>query len=403
MKNNSFKASLYSIIVVVIFSLYTIGCSDDPSSLGLPFIPPGETTGVREFDSYIDTMIITSNNRSYYVNTSGSSNLMVGKNGSYESKGLLRFNDIGDSYDSSVVSSARITFKYRNYYFPSSTSDSLGQISFDIYEIEQSLNFSTLTMDSVTTSSFGNIPKGNYTGSPTADSQEVEITLDPAMVKDWLEYAADTSYSNKNYGIVFSPGNASNVIKAFYSSNTELRPSLEIIYTKNSVTDTLIYNNSSSVSLSNTSFAPSTETFSLQAGVSYVQLMQFDLSKIPSTATINDVQLILTLDSAASVFSNQSSFSFFSQFITDTAGLKTDIFAFSGAPGSNGTYVMRLVNPSAPSPFQRWLLGQTNYGIMLFAGMQTVNLDRYVFFKETCSDPNKRPRVKIKYTPRVTP
>lgn len=401
MKNNSFKASLYCIFAVITLSLYTIGCADDPSSLGLPFIP--DTTGLREFDSYIDTMVITSGNHRYYVNTSGSTNLLVGKNGSYESKGLLIFSNIDDDYDSAVVNSATLKLKYRNYYFPSSASDSLGQISFDIYEIEQPLSFSTVTLDSVNTTTFGNVSKGNYTGSPTSDSQEVDITLNTAMVKDWLEYAADTSYSNKNYGIVFSPGNASNVIKAFYSSNEELRPSLQIIYTKNNVTDTLTYNSTASVSLSNTSITPNTETFSLQAGVSYVQVMKFDLSKIPSTATINDVQLYLTLDSANSVFSNQSSFSIVSQYVSDTAGLKTETFPFNGAQTSGGQYVIRLVSNQAPSPFQRWLLGQTNYGIMIFAGKQTVNLDRYVFYKETCTDPNKRPRVKIKYTPRIIP
>ncbi|MBL8015965.1 MAG: hypothetical protein JNK43_01745, partial [Ignavibacteria bacterium] len=68
-----------------------------------------------------------------------------------------------------------------------------------------------------------------------------------------------------------------------------------------------------------------------------------------------------------------------------------------------GQYMMRMVRAGVSSPFQRWLLGQANYGIMLFAGGQTLNLDRYTFYKETASDPAKRPRVIIKYTPRVIP
>lgn len=406
MNNKKLTAAIFCLAGVVILSLYTVGCADDPSSLGLNFIPPGETTGVRIFDSYIDTMEITSSNHRYYVNTSSSTNLMVGKNGNYDTKGLLLFSGISGNYDSATVNSAVLKLNYMNYYFPSSSADSLGQISFDVFKIEQNINFSTITLDSVNSSTFGIISQGSYTGSPTTDSQEVFITLNAQMVKDWLEYAADTNYLNKNRGIVLSPGNASNVIKGFYSglsSLQDLRPSIQIIVTKNGDTDTLNSFVSSTISLSNTSFAPSSETFNLQAGVSFVQLMHFDLSHIPTDATINDVQLFLTLDQANSVVSSQSSYSIYSQFVTDTAGLKTEIVAFIGNPDGSGQYMTRLVSRDFASPFQRWLLGTTNHGIMIFAGNQTKNLDRYTFYKETASDPSKRPRVIIKYTPRAAP
>ncbi len=407
MTNKNLKAALFSLLAIVSLSVYTIGCADDPSSLGLNFIPPGETTGVRIFDSYIDTMPITSNNYKYYVNTSGSSNLMVGKNGNYESKALVQFGDLGDTHDSATVISAKMYLSYKNYYFPQTTSDSLGQIAFDVYKVQQYLNYSTITYDSVSGTAFGNVSQGTYTGIPTADSQEVEITLNTSMVKDWLEYAADTSYSVKNYGIVLSPNNASTSIKAFYSGlstiSETVRPRLEVIFTKNSVTDTISTTSSATISLSNTSFTPSTETFNLQAGVSFVQQMHFDMSHIPSTATINDVQLYLTLDSANCNFSKDASYKILAQFINDSSGLKTDLFVFSGTPSGSGQYMMRLVSASSPSPFARWLSGTANYGILLFAGNQTIDLDRYVFYKETASDPLKRPRVIIKYTPRVIP
>ncbi|MBN8584539.1 MAG: DNRLRE domain-containing protein [Ignavibacteria bacterium] len=397
-------AALYSLLTIVSLSLYTIGCADDPSSLGLNFIPPGETTGVRIFDSYIDTMPITSINHRFYVNTSASKNLMVGKSGNFESKGLVKFGDFGDTRDSATVVSAKMYLKYKNYYFPNTVSDSLGQIGFDVYKINDSLNFETITYDSVNTNTFGTVSQGSYTGTPTADTQEVEITLNPAMVKDWLEYAADPNYSVKNNGIVLSPNGSSSSIKGFYSTNNDaaVEPKLVVIYTKNNDTDTLTTTTSATITLTNASFAPSTETFSLQAGVSFVQQMSFDISRLPQTATINDVQLYLSLDSLSSNFSTQSNFTILGQFINDSAGLKTDLFAFNGSPAGNGMYMMRLVSAGASSPFARWLSGTANYGLLLFAGNQTVNLDRYVFYKESASDPSKRPRVVIKYTPRVT-
>ena len=198
------KFYLYIILLVTALSLYTIGCADDPSNLGLDFIPNGETTGVRIFDSYIDTMPITSQNIRYYVNNSSSQNFMVGKNGNYDAKGLIKFGGFGTEYDSAIVNSAVMTLSYRNYYFPTSSADSLGQVGFDVYKILQNKNFSTITLDSVNSATFGTTSQGNFTGSPTADSQDVSFDLNTTMVKDWLEYSADTNYPNKNYGVAFN-------------------------------------------------------------------------------------------------------------------------------------------------------------------------------------------------------
>lgn len=405
MTSKKLIAALYSLLTIVSLSIYTIGCADDPSTLGLNFIPPGETTGVRIFDSYIDTMPIVSNNSRFYVNTSGSKNLMVGKSGSYETKALLKFSDFGTERDSATVVSAKMVLKYKNYYFPNTSGDSLGQIGFDVYEINDSLNFSTITYDSVDANTFGTVSQGSYTGTPTADSQEVEITLNPAMVKQWLDHAGNPGAGYENNGMVLSPNGSSVCIKGFFSTNEDVsvEPKLTIIYTKNNETDTFSTSTSDNISLSTASISSSPETFTLQAGVSYVQQMIFDISHIPSTATINDVQLYLTLDSVNSIFTSQTSFKILGQFINDSAGLKTDLFAFTGEPAGGGKYMMRLVSPGSPSPFARWLSGTANYGLLLFAGNQTINLDKYVFYKESASDPQTRPRVVIKYTPRVTP
>jgi len=320
---------------------------------------------------------------------------------------LIKFLGISGDYDSAVVNTAMLKLKYRNYYFPVSVSDSLGQISFNIYKIEQNLNLTTITLDSVNSASFGNISQGSYTGSPTADSQEVNINLNPSLVRDWLEYAADTSYAVKNYGIVLSPNPSSNVIKAFYASSVangnEVRPELYIIVTKNGKTDTLSYRNSITLSLADASIVNPPERFTLFGGVSYVQVLSFDISRLPRDATINDVQLFITLDSSNSIFSYQTSYNITAKYISDSAGLVTDQFAFSGSNTGDSRYMIRLISGIQISPFQRWLLGQNNYGILLQAANQTINLDLFSFYDINSSDFNKRPRVIIKYTPRVTP
>lgn len=384
---------------LVLLSIITFNCADDPSSLGLGFIPPGETTGVRTFDSYVDTLPIISTNIKKYINTSQSPYLMVGRSGSYDSKAILRFSALSSNYDSAVVNYAKINLKYKNYYFPYTAMDSLGQISFDVFTIQYKIDPFTITIDSVNSMTFGTTPIGSYTGTPTFDSADVSFNLDAATVKGWLDFAADTNSSIKNYGIVMIPNGGSRTIKGFNSAVTasSLRPEIEISVTKNGVTDTITSNLCQSTSLVNTSFLPNPEIFNIQSGVAFDQIMRFDLSRLASTVILNDVQIFLTLDSANSKLNNNSYKIIKPYVISDTAGLVLEPSSIESKIVNN-QYMIRIINP-----FQRWVQGQTNYGILLAAKKDFENLDLYSFYDMTASDPNKRPRVIIKYTPRITP
>ena len=120
---------------------------------------------------------MTSKNFKYRINSYYSQNLIVGQTANYSSKALIKFSRLPEDKDSAVVNSAYMVLKYKNYYFPNTLPDSLGQISFDIFKVNQDINYQTVTFDSVTSSTFGTEPQGSYTGIPTADTQEVVINL----------------------------------------------------------------------------------------------------------------------------------------------------------------------------------------------------------------------------------
>lgn len=402
-KHHGINKKIYSLpalfLLLVSLSLLTMNCADDPTSLGLKFLPSNETTGVRIFDSYTDTMLITSRNIKYRVNTAISTSLIVGQTSNYSSKALIKFTSLPDDKDSATVNSAVLKLKYRNYYFPTASSDSLAQISFNIYKINQDLNFTTLTMDSVSSSTFGTTSQGSYTGTPTADSQEVDINLNTQLVKDWLERAANSNYSVPNYGIVLSPNASSAVLKAFYSAKAgaDVNPELYIIYTKYGTTDTLTHDLSETLFLTDGNISPVPGSFIMQAGISYNQILKFDMSHVPKNVTINDVQLSLTLDAANSRFTGLTVNGLAAAYITDTAGVKHDLFSFTATPANN-VYTFRII-----APFTRWLRGETNYGIFIVPSAQYSTLDLFAFYDVNAADQSKRPRVIIKYTPRVTP
>lgn len=398
--NVKFILTVTSVLIFISFSLFTMSCADNPTSLGLKFVPPGDTIGVKVFDSYKDTMQIYSVNRKKYVNTSGSSNLIVGQSGNYSSKALIKFINLPTNFDSAVINSAVLKLWYRNYYFPASMVDSLAQISFNVYTVQQNVNYFTITLDSVNTTLFGTTPQGSYIGAPKADSQEVDIPLNLTLVRNWLYNVADTNHGAPNYGIALIPNSSSRVLKGFYSNNQQIanRPTLSVILTKNNTTDTLTMDASQNLSLMDADFPTGSPTFLLQAGIGYVQVVRFDLSKIPSTAVINDAKLFLTLDSVNSQFTNQTSYSIVPSYRDDTTLVNFEGLSASdyGNP-SGGQYIFRLI-----LPFQRWVQGQANYGLLLNAYNQKTNLDKFAFYDVNASDPNKRPRVIIKYTPRTS-
>ncbi|RPI16465.1 MAG: DNRLRE domain-containing protein [Ignavibacteriae bacterium] len=389
---------VFTTLFIVLLSLFTQGCADEPTSLGIQFVPPSETTGVKVFDSYVDSIDVTYSSVKRFINTSNSFDLIVGQSGTYNSKGLIKFNGISSDYDSATVTSAVLKLRYRNYYYPVTFEDSLGQIGFDVYTVSQNISYSAVTLDSINTNSFGNIPQGTYTGSPTADSQEINIDLSTSLVKDWLEYAADTNYSAKNYGIVLSPNSSSNVLKGFYSGKveTDLKPSLQIIVTKNNDTDTLVLNTTETVFLANGDIPIVPGVFFLQGGINYIELFKFVTNAVPSTATINDAQLILTIDQDNSLISPQTQRKVIGLSAIDSGALNTE-GEFS-ALELNGKYSMRMIYP-----FQKWIQGGANYGLLVVPSNRFLNLDLFAFHNIDSPDPNKRPRIIIRYSPRVIP
>ena len=393
--SSHFKKFSISILIllcsVVLTSLIT-GCEEKPTELGLNFVPSGDTLKSEVLDSRVDTILITGSNPRKYINTSSSANLMVGLFQSYISKALLKFISVTPDYDSATVLSASLNLRSNDYFF----EDSLGVTAFEIFSLTQSFDFTEIKYDELTSSSIGQTVIGTYSGTPT-NLTSVSINLDNQTVQGWLNYAADTNHTTKNYGIVMLPAGGSNTIKSFYSSNQvdTVRPSLTVIVSKNSNIDTLTLNVSQSVSLNDapTSILPQ-DRFILQSGISFRNIIKYDLTKLPSNVTINMAMIELTLDKANSYITTNSDERLLIGMLTDTVENETDGLGYYAYKKDSITY-MTYLNPI----FQKWNSGiSTNYGLLFANVSEYSNLDRFVFYSHTYADVNRRPRLKIIYT-----
>ena len=366
-------------------------CENNPGDVGLSFISPNDTTGVKYLDSETDSMEITSYSFKKLINAYVSPTMLIGKYEQYESKTLLKFTNISGDYDSSTILSASLILKNNNYYYTNRT----GTTAFNVFKVNQNLDFTTVTLDSIGSGTIGTTSLGSYSGI-VPDSQTISITLDNQTVKDWLESAADTGYAQKNYGVMLQPTSASNTIKGFYSYNNVLDnlPYLSIARTKNGVTDTLKLISSESVSLSDApeSIIPQ-DRMLVQNGIAFRSGLNFDLSKLPPNVIVNNATLQFTLDTKSSFISASGSKTMIVGLVNDTANNNDTLFV-NAFLRDTITYSVSL-----NQIFQNWNSGNLpNLGVSLRGSFELQNIDKFVFFSPTSPDVATRPRLKIYYT-----
>jgi len=385
------------ILLIIQGFLFFQSCDNNPNDLGLEYIL-SDTLGTKVLNSNKDSMAITFNNFRRYINTYSSIYFTVGKYQGYESKTLLKALSISENYDSSVVLSSYIKINYNKYAY----RDTLGSVSFGIYALTKKYDLALITNDSFSTSSIGTNLLGSYSGTPN-DTNSIQIPFNSLTAQNWLNYAADTNYPQKNYGIIFVPNGGSTTIKGFgtqykpSSIITNLVPKVVIVALKGGDTTTLTYD-LETVSLNTTTDSPYiTDRFVLQNGISYHTILNFDISKLPSNVIINQALLRLKLDRSNSYIFSGTNKKLLFNLVTDSAAKTID--AASGYVTSEPDSVTYTV--TLTTVFFRWNNGAAaNYGIYIRNAYDILNLDKFYFYGPNDPDTAKRPLLTIRYTPK---
>ena len=124
--------------------------------------------------------------------------------------------------------------------------------------------------------------------------------------------------------------------------------------------------------------------------------MNFDLSKLPPNVIINNATLEFTLDNSLSYITDETDKSIVIGMVVDSVTKTDSIFT----PAFLSDTIVYSI--SLNSVFQRWNSGiMPNLGITLKNASEVQNLDNFAIYSSAYSDPTKRPRLKITYTPRI--
>jgi hypothetical protein len=373
--------------------LFYAGCENNPNDLGITFLNPNDTAGTK----ILDTTIVTSFNFRNYINNKGSGVRQIGNyavaGNQYSSKMLIQYGNIPTGYQNANVISANLRLRYAKYAF----KDTTGTVSFNVYRLNRAMDVSTITNDSVTAADIGTTVLGTYTGNPT-DTSAINIALNTDAIRDWLNYAADSSYAIKNYGLAFVPNSGSTTIKAFFSENNDVlyKPVITVVAQTTTSTDSLKLESMLSVSLTNapTSIIPASQFFIVQNGVGFRDILKFSFPNLPANVIINEAYLQLTLNSSQSYITSSTNNQIEVDMVTDTTTRAIFDESFNLTRLDSITYTGRI-----NQIVQRWNSGvNPNYGVSLRTPSEIQNLDYLTFYNSDNTDVSKRPKLRIRYT-----
>lgn len=372
-------------ILIILIGILGISCSDELNELTTVGGFPRTDVIIRDTTVYATT---TSSFRERTA-TNGLVNY-IGKSGNYTSYALIQFyQSLFPNRDTVLVTSAKLKLRAVAWF-----GDSTGTVAFTVHKVTES--WSETTLDSLP--AYEAAVRGTFNGFITADTTEIVVDLDTALVREWIRPATFTQY-----GILLVPASNSSVLRGFHCFNfdsAKFYPTLEIIGRNVSGTvwdtasfslgiDTFIGENAAPVSNS--------ELLYTQSGAVHRSSIKFDVGFIPAGAIVNSAEMILVRDPASS---RLNKFTPDSTLVThlrtsETETKQIETFGMIGDPGGS---IPNSYSFDIRHAVQRWAVG-TNYGIVLRAANTSEfgSFDLFTFYNHTASDSTLRPSLRVRY------
>jgi hypothetical protein len=368
--------------------VFFIGCSDELSeanSVGNQFI--ASNVEIRR-----DTLqAIRSTTFKQFLAMDDRINLL-GKTGNYEAFSVFQFQF--PQRDTILVLSAKLTLRAVTW-----CGDSASSFGFTLHKITRAWSSGTLQWDSVQSGFYESAPVGNpYLGTVESDTQFVVVSLDTAMVRQWLQPNTFTQY-----GLILLPTATTNVVRgfnAFQFDSTQYYPTVEIIA-----------GNSAGISLDTTKYSSGLDTFVgnidnlnsnpelmyVQSGVVYRSTLTFDVTSIPTGAIINSAEMLLELNPATSKITKFTGDEVVVAHLL-TSSTSNTVFESLGTLGRKDATSNEFMF-EARRATQLWVNGINNGFLLRTTTASEFNsFDLYTFHNETAADAALRPRLIVVYT-----
>jgi hypothetical protein len=363
----------YHLFITILagFILVIQGCKDNPTSVGLGILPPGDKPGLK-----VDTLAAESFSTVFTpISTFGSDRLLVGKYLGYDAITTVRFTGLpAGILDTVTITNAYIVL--RAVYHFGDASAPFGFQGFQLTANSDSANYDSLT-----------ILRGNYyslnpvlafPSTNLGDTSALQCSIDTGVVHNW--FAA--SPTSPNYGVILVATTGS-IIKGFGSfSNltTSYSPILIVHYTKNGVSDSVSYNTGESRFIAeipqSTLVSSDAQSMFVQSGVSYRAQLTFNLHSLPQAGLILKANLELTYNAASSNLNSFAADTLYSYYLNNDSTITQAPFEGQTiTSGSNKVYRFAIADY-----VRSWANGDSLQRLQFGGLRETSSLDLYALF-----------------------
>ncbi|MFC1492456.1 hypothetical protein ACFL6O_00730 [candidate division KSB1 bacterium] len=385
MKN---KEYIIFLLVFVLASGMT-GCTEEPTRFengNLPYIE--NRNEISTAVAFYDTSLVFWEP----LNAGISLSLLMGEFENQNTKILIQFTNLPD--DNQIIS-AKIRLTPKHLY-----GIAAGELYGEVREVEFFWNEDLIYIDSL---SYSESPVSTFTVNPSEYMAD-EINIPVSVVEKWIEAQNDTTF--KNYGVLLEVPDGT-YAKQYYAredpSGESGRPYLVLEYAD---PDTTL------------EFLPTNDTYIIDIEESYNYnfytsnlgenlIVVFDLTHIPSTATVNYAELHMVLDEERTVWGIEDYYGLNIAMVKTAFGYTdpdilelSDIGRIESRISSDSTNISfsTYQNADFSRIVQAWVSNPyANYGLILYTSDQLVDYSRFSFVKD---DPvlEKRCRLIVKYT-----
>ncbi len=394
------ESHVRTVLLVICSSLILIfvstGCDEQPVSVGEGILPTEDF--IR-----IDTLIVRAYESFSFEHplvTSGSHNIFAGMTDELRVESIFRFAGrlstrgiIPELIDTVEIFEATLFLK-PSYYF----GDTTETVSVYLHEVLSGWSTSGFNRDiyeSIKRSSepvsFGSIMLG--------DTNAIALPLPEELLHGW---ATKDTLSIIPQGFVIRSDASSNGIIGFNGTTGDDRPELQIIFGTQEDQDTVV------ISENFRAFAAFLKkdldlqnNIILQAGVSTHAVVRFDLHELPKGAIIHNAELELTRNQELTPPHQSVSDSLFVYRLVDSnklSMLQARHQTFTQTVVDTVTNIIRY-RSRVSNIVQEWVTQEEDKGFILRDNHETLGFHRTSFYTEAAEDPDKRPRLKIIFSP----
>ena len=308
-------------VLLVVLSLYFIGCNEQPTELGYK-IDSVTFTAISNKDN---NLITGGAAQKYYLTPFNQGVFHVGKMGEYASYPIIRYGEVLKLSGAEIIS-ATLNLINSDY----ALGDTNALQSFEIYEVQQPIVPSSTYETVFKVNGVDAVYKDELMGSFEMAYKDIKdttkIDLKTQLIKNWIDFsildASKTLDSNDirrkySYSIGLKPTANSKVINGFLSDrigNSGLdapNPFIQIVYKMKDSTRIDTMNLRSNIAAFYAEGPnPEAKSLTVQSGLSLRSMINFDISSLPRYSSIVKSVLKVYVDDSRSMYGSLGKDSF---------------------------------------------------------------------------------------------